>query len=51
MIITDYGTAKEIDSLKCMRIAEIKRKVFTRDSLQQIADNELEKLNEPCQNN
>ena len=49
--IVDYGTAKEIDSLKCLRIAEIKRKVFVRDSIAEVQDNELEQLNKSCPNN
>lgn len=49
--IIDYGNAKEIDSLKCIRIVEIKRISFVEDSVENVISNELKMLNQPCQNN
>lgn len=47
-VIKDYGTFKEIDSLKCLRITDIKRLVTVTDSIDEVASVELELLDKPC---
>lgn len=46
--LIDYGTFKEIDSLKCIRFKEVERQVFVRDSLEAVSENELLILNKSC---
>ena len=50
MEINDFGTPSEIDSLKCLRIAEIKRRFNIKDSIEEAQNNELHRLNTPCPN-
>lgn len=54
--VTDYGTYEYIDSIKCIRLAEMRiraKEIDREDKIRKykikLEEERLEKLNEPCQ--